>query len=171
MNDSQLTFAYEHFFPVIRAKCARMLKDPQEAEDVAQETFIRLWQSDLAEQDQKQVSAWIYRVSTRAAIDRMRQRSRQSALHEQAAIHAYGGSGHQELAASEDEASLAARRLLLQLASQIPQEEMEVVILSRLDLLTHVQIAEVAACSERTVRRLLQRFDERVQQLPSEQCR
>lgn len=168
MNASQLTAAYEQYFPVIRAKCARMLNDPQEAQDVAQETFIRLWQSDLADQDRQQVSAWIYRTSTRAAIDRMRQRSRQRQLHEQAALHAYGGPGNAEQVPGEDEASLGARRLLLQLASQTPAQELEVAILSRLDLLTHIQIAEVAACSERTVRRLLQRFDQRVQQLPGE---
>jgi len=40
-----------------------------------------------------------------------------------------------------------------------------VAILSRFDRLTHPEIAEVMGISERTVRRLLSRFDERVSTL------
>jgi RNA polymerase sigma-70 factor (ECF subfamily) len=165
-DDPGLTAAYERYFPVIRAKCTRMLSDPQEAEDVAQETFIRLWQSALIGPDvaPQQIGAWIYRTSTRSAIDRLRQRGRERALALRSALHAQSA----PFGAAPDEAALRARRLLQQLASEVPHEELEVAILSRLDLLTHAEIAEVAACSERTVRRLLQRFDERVQHLPAE---
>lgn len=175
MDALLVTAAFERYFPIIQAKCARVLSDPQEAEDVAQETFIRLWQSALVGQAPEQVSAWIYRTCTRVAIDRLRQRGRQRVLLQRAAAHAavVTGQGGAEAVgpaapATIGEDVLAARRLLHKLASQIPEEELEVVILSRLDLLTHAEIAEVVLCSERTVRRLLQRFDQRVQGLPAE---
>src|SRR5207302_10717908 len=40
--------AYRRYFVLIREKCRRMLADFAEADDVAQETFVRLWRADLA---------------------------------------------------------------------------------------------------------------------------
>ncbi len=168
MDAPQLRAAYEKYFPIIRAKCARMLSDPEEAADVAQETFIRLWQSPMAGKTPEQLSAWIYQTSTRAAIDRLRHRGRQRTLSQRAAIHGHGFDGRQGAGVPMDEAALLARRLLQHLADKLPEDELEVAILSRIDALSHAEIAEVAACSERTVRRLLQRFDERLEKLPAE---
>src|SRR5207245_1557090 len=58
-------------YPVIRSKCARMLGDGDEAADVAQETFLRLWQSGAADADLPQRMSWIYKTSTRLAIDQL----------------------------------------------------------------------------------------------------
>lgn len=165
MDASQLRAAYEKYFPIIRAKCARMLSDPEEAADVAQETFIRLWQSPMADRTPEQLSVWIYKTSTRAAIDRLRQRGRQRTLGQRAAVLS---PELPEAGTASDEAALLARRLLHHLASRLPEDELEVAILSRIDFLSHAEIAEVAACSERTVRRLLQRFDARLAKLPAE---
>ena len=53
-------------------------------------------------------------------------------------------------------------RALRVLVNDFPAQELEAAILSRLDHLTHPEIAEVMGVGERTVRRLLTRFDERV---------
>src|SRR5659263_729250 len=54
--------------------------DPQEIEDMAQETFIRAWER-LHTFDQAQpFKAWIARVATNLAIDHYRARSRQPLL-------------------------------------------------------------------------------------------
>ena len=39
---------YARFLPPIQAKCRRLLGSSAAAEDVAQETFVRLWRSDVA---------------------------------------------------------------------------------------------------------------------------
>ena len=156
MAPSQLDAVYRQYFPLIRAKCARMLGDAGDAEDVAQETFVRLWRGGPLSDDPRQITAWIYRTSTRAAIDRMRQRRRQGTLHAEAEA---------ERGPSRPEAALAARRTLFGLLHVVPQEELLVGLLSRCDRLGQEQIAEVAEVSERTVRRLLQRFEARLGQL------
>lgn len=150
--------AYQAYFPRIREKCRRMLGDAGEAEDVAQETFVRLWQAGQAGGPPERVMAWVYRTSTRLAIDRMRRRQvRREEL------------GADALAQMVDpgclESQVGRRDALLQLAAQLPAEELEVVLLHRLDRLTQPEIAEVTKVSERTVRRLLQRFEQRVQPL------
>ncbi len=64
-----LDAAYRRFFPLLRGKCRRLLRTDAEAEEVAQEAFLRLVQSQLLERggfaDFKQVTLWLYRTSTR----------------------------------------------------------------------------------------------------------
>jgi len=57
------------------------------------------------------------------------------------------------------EDSMAARSAILALHARVPGEELEAVILCRVDGLSHPEAAEVLDVSERTVRRLLERFD------------
>lgn len=52
----------------------RMVGNRQEAEDIVQETFLRVFRS-LDRYDEKQkFSTWIYRIGTNLAIDRLRKR-------------------------------------------------------------------------------------------------
>ena len=134
-----------------------MLGDFAEADDVAQETFVRLWRTNLPTDDQRRLLAWIYRTGTRLAIDRLRERSRRAGAGEEAAALVQLGS----LAPGADDA-LATRRSLEVLARRLPADELEVALLVRLDGLTQAEIAEVVRVSERTVRRCLRRLDERV---------
>ncbi len=53
----------------------RMLGDAAEAEDVAQETFTRLWQTaGRWEPGRARVSTWLHRVASNLCIDRLRRR-------------------------------------------------------------------------------------------------
>lgn len=163
-----ITELYRMCLPVLRAKCRRMLSCAADAEDIAQEVFVRLLESDLPSRtgptSHPLLLAWIYRTSTRAAIDRLRQQ------HVRSRYHAAPGSAQPQSADSvpepaqfsaSAEALVAARRTIEALARTVPPEELEVVILHRLDRMTQPEIAALTATSERTVRRLLDRFDQR----------
>jgi RNA polymerase sigma-70 factor (ECF subfamily) len=140
-----------------------MLGDFAEADDVAQETFVRLWRANLAADDRRTVLAWIYRTGTRLAIDRLRERSRMATADEEAVALVHLGTS-----APDGEDALATRRSLEVLARRLPADELEVALLFRIDGLTQAEIAEVARVSERTVRRCLQRLDERVAKMRKE---
>jgi RNA polymerase sigma-70 factor, ECF subfamily len=155
---TDLEGTYRRYFPVIREKCRRMLKDHQESQDVAQETFVRLWRSSIAGEEPARVLHWIYRTSTRLAIDRMRQRRFRGEAIEM----------HQlALPSSTDglDASVEVQQAIALLAREVPPQEMEVALLDRLDGLSHRELADVAGVSERTVRRLLARFERHLRQL------
>jgi len=62
-----------HLAPVTRY-AARLLGDAAEAEEVAQETFLRLWQQAPRWQPRAKVSTWLYRVAHNQCIDRLRRR-------------------------------------------------------------------------------------------------
>jgi len=42
-TQDSIEHTYRRYFALIRGKCTRVLGDTSEAEDVAQETFTRLW--------------------------------------------------------------------------------------------------------------------------------
>jgi RNA polymerase sigma-70 factor (ECF subfamily) len=60
--------------PQVLALARRMLNDAAEAEDVAQEAMLRLWQMAGRWREDAPVGAWLYRVAHNLAIDRIRRR-------------------------------------------------------------------------------------------------
>lgn len=62
-----------HLDPVV-GFARRLLNDAAEADDVAQETFLRLWRDAARWQPRARLAAWLYRVAYNLSIDRMRRR-------------------------------------------------------------------------------------------------
>lgn len=60
----------------IIAYAARMLNDHDEAEDVAQEVFIKAYRSLESFRAESSFSTWLYRIATNLCIDRARKRKR-----------------------------------------------------------------------------------------------
>ena len=54
--------------------CYRMLGNRHEAEDVAQEAFIRAYINIQSFNQGKKFSSWIYRIATNLCIDRIRKK-------------------------------------------------------------------------------------------------
>ena len=50
----------------------KMLCDEEEAKDMVQETFIRVWQHIRDLDQQKSISTWIYTITSRLCIDKLR---------------------------------------------------------------------------------------------------
>src|SRR5262249_4030205 len=145
----------------LREKCRRMLLDSEDAQDVAQETFIRFWRANLQELHPLQITAWLYRTSTRLAIDRVRRRKPML----QAAAQS-----DDVATATVNRADLPylSRQLLAQVAQRVPARELEVAVLQRLDGLSQQELSEVMGISDRTARRLLKKFDERLERIRKE---
>ena len=55
---------------------ARMLSDHDEAEDVAQEVFIKAYRSLESFRGESSFSTWLYRIATNLCIDRLRKKKR-----------------------------------------------------------------------------------------------
>ncbi len=150
---AEIEHTYRQYFQILRAKCARMLRDPAEAQDVAQETFARLWIHRADIEDTGAITAWLYRTSTRLAVDSYRRNRSREPLDDQREQSGRPAAGADRLHAV---------RVLERIAGRVPERELEIAILSRLDELTQEEIAEVTGMSSRTVRRLLRKFDRRI---------
>ena len=64
----------ERYLPGVTRFAARLLGNPSEGEDVAQETFLRLWTEAARWTPRAQPKTWLYRVARNLCIDRLRKR-------------------------------------------------------------------------------------------------
>jgi RNA polymerase sigma-70 factor (ECF subfamily) len=146
---------YRSLLAPIRAKCRRVLGDPSAAEDAAQEAFARFLSSGpelRGPSDARRVTAWLYRTCVRVAIDILRDRRRSPLL----------AASDEVFPCAVDAARALEARSVLRRMRSMPDDEMEAAMLCRIDGLTHSEAGEAMGVSERTVRRLLDRFDGRV---------
>lgn len=152
------SIAYQRFVAPIRAKCQRLLGRSGEAEEVVQETFLRLWQAGIPlppAAEPRAVMAWLYRTCTHLAIDHLRSHRLRTRAPDDV-LDALPCSTALDV-------WLSTKQTLASLATRLPADELQAVILCRVDGLSHVEAAEVLDTSERTLRRLLVAFDRRAE--------
>jgi RNA polymerase sigma-70 factor (ECF subfamily) len=85
----------EHFERLVRI-ARRVLRSDAEAEEVCSDAFLKLYRSGPGVLDGGAVGAWLYRVVTRASIDRLRANLRRGAEEELDADAAAGAEDGQE---------------------------------------------------------------------------
>lgn len=78
--DAALTAWMEAHGAELRAHLARMLERPDDAEDVLQEVWVTAHASPPEDGPDANVRAWLYRVATNAALDRLARERRRARL-------------------------------------------------------------------------------------------
>jgi RNA polymerase sigma-70 factor (ECF subfamily) len=161
---SDFTHAYSRLLAPVRAKCRRLLGRTAAADDVAQEAFARLWQSGprLGTTETRTIMAWLYLTSTRLAMDVLRERRH--------ATVEIGDVDPMSCGSWPDDV-VSARAAVIELCTKVPADEIEAALLARVDGLSQPDVAHVLGISERTVRRLLERFDAHCSTLRKELAR
>jgi RNA polymerase sigma-70 factor (ECF subfamily) len=127
--------------------CFRMLGNKQEAEDIAQEAFVRAY-INLHTYDQKRkFSTWIYRIATNLCIDRIRKKKPDYYLDAQIA----GTDGldmYSQIAAEEQLPEEAVEQMELQdriqyEISRLPDKYRSVIVLKYIEELSLQEISEI----------------------------
>ncbi len=70
---------FRRHYPVVYGVLLRLTGSPEEAEDLAQEVFLRLYQRPLAGGDGANLGGWLYRVATNLGFNALRARQRRRA--------------------------------------------------------------------------------------------
>ena len=80
----------------------KMLADEEEAKDVVQETFIRVWQHIGNFDPQKPFTTWLYTIASRLCLDRLKQMRRILPLPEdERVLHRFANDEQQTLENNE----------------------------------------------------------------------
>lgn len=148
-NDSGLAELYERYWESIFTYVVKVLKDPQEASDIVQETFIAIWQKrgDLSEiQSLKSYLFSIARYKSLRSISLQLSEEKYKASFLQY-FKDYDQSPEMDLIGSEME-----RFLELQI-QRLPERMREVFLLSRKDHLSYAEIAQRLNISDKTVKK------------------
>lgn len=151
---------YREFYPLIHRYLIRVIGQ-KEAEDLAQEVFIKAGQSLDTFRNEAQVSTWLYRIATNAAIDRMRQPTyhRESGL-ESTETELVGD----KQALENDALRRATNDCIRGVIDGLPENYRVPVILSELQGLSNQQIVDVLGLSLEVVKVRLHRGKARLKQ-------
>ena len=74
-DQSAFAVLVERHSPTVYNLALRMMKDPQEAEEVLQETFLSAFRAVSRFEGRSQLGTWLYRIAHNAALMRLRRRS------------------------------------------------------------------------------------------------
>lgn len=120
---------------------ARVLGDPAEAEDVAQEAMMRLWHAaaDWRRDGPAQPSTWLYRVVANLAVDRLRRARRATGLDPESAETLADMAPGIEARLAESDRMAA----LDQALAALPERQRQAVVLRHIEGLSNPEIAEV----------------------------
>jgi RNA polymerase sigma-70 factor (ECF subfamily) len=70
------TEIYERYFPRVLSVCRRMLGNPDDAQEAAQEAFLRIFQGLPRFNGRYRLGAWVVRIATNVCLDQLRARTR-----------------------------------------------------------------------------------------------
>ncbi len=73
-NQAAFAALVDRYSPLVYRLALRMLDNPQDAEDVLQETFIKVYQHLDGFNGHSQLSTWIYRIATNETLMLLRKR-------------------------------------------------------------------------------------------------
>lgn len=169
MGPGDLSFdaLYAAYYPRIRRYLARLI-GLDEAEDVAQEVFLKAGRSLGEFRGDSAPLTWIYRIATNAALDRVRSPGYRAS----AASTPIDESCAVRPATAEDQAIRGEMSECVQdLVAQLPENYRTVLLLSELEGMKNGEIAEVLGVSLDTVKIRLHRARARLKQSLEAECR
>ena len=129
----------------------RLLRDWHRAEDVAQETFLRVYSAAKHYKPKAKFTTWLYRIVVNLCFDEQRKRAKTAAPLEYAASEVL----------AESDCDAAERKEVVGLVktavNELPERQRLAVILHRYDGLSHAEIGEVTGWTKSAVESLLVR--------------
>jgi len=142
----------ETYQPYAYALAFRLLRDPDRAADVVQESFIRVWGNVESYRPEGRFTTWLYRIVVNQGYDAMRRERRHGRLFEREGWgeHAVAASGSADPERRLEAADLAER--VLQIAALLPPKQRMVFTLRDVQDMTLEEIAEAAGMSIGTVK-------------------
>jgi RNA polymerase sigma-70 factor (ECF subfamily) len=136
-----------------------VLRNRQDAEDVAQEAFVRAHRRIAALRDRDKFRAWLARIAWRMALDHRRGQKRRSAREERAAVPDYSPSHEQDAIAQERRARLWAA------IDQLPDRLRLVVVMASIEEQSLKDVAALLGVAEGTVKSRMFEARQKLQEL------
>lgn len=136
----------------------RLLGDWHRAEDIAQETFLRVREAASKYAPQAKFTTWLYRIAYNLSIDQQRRGRNDPASLEAIEAEPEGASA----SASVEKSELA--ELVRKAVGRLPERQRTAVVLHRYEGLSHAEIGEVTGWSRSAVESLLVRAYENLRE-------
>lgn len=148
--------------PAVNRYAQRMLLDPDEADDVTQEVFLRLWtEAGRFRPQAARLSTWLHRIAHNLCIDRLRRRTRELPVGDE--VEPGAEASAPVTAAVEDavpDVALARRRdidVLRRALAALPERQRSALLLTHYQELPNRDVAAILGLSVDALESLLAR--------------
>lgn len=132
--------------------CQRILGDLEEARDVVQVTFFRVWESRRKFDDRWSPNTWVYRIASNLAIDHLRSRRSRERSQEpvrQHLLHVADNKASRDLSRLQQSEVASIFR---DLSAGLSEKQRMVFLLREIEGLSSPEVAEIMDCRESTIR-------------------
>jgi RNA polymerase sigma-70 factor, ECF subfamily len=145
--------------------CLSMLQNHSEAEEAAQDIFVKAYRSLPKFKGNSSFSTWLYRITTNHCLDLLRKRNRRKTFSLDALIEDEGDRIHGLFSTNAMAASqMEHRDLAGKILSTLPEDYRTILTLREADGLEYQEIAEVLNCSLDAVKGRLSRARKTLQE-------
>jgi RNA polymerase sigma-70 factor (ECF subfamily) len=141
----------------VRGYCRGMLRDAAEADDAAQEVFLKAYQGLSRFRGEASFSSWLYRIAANHCLDLLRRRGRRRAESLDALLEAEGEQALARLAPEDPPAPAEAGALAERLLAALPEEHRSLIVLREVQGLSYEELAQALRCSVDAVKGRLKR--------------
>jgi RNA polymerase sigma-70 factor (ECF subfamily) len=134
-----------HHQHMVHSLTFRMTGSPADAEDLAQETFLRAYEQIGSFRGASKFSTWLYRIAVNTCLNWRQSEARRFQLQNRAAeeLSTQQAGGRVSAAAEPNEVQAALLKL--------PAKQRAAIVLTIYDGLNHAEAAKILHCSETTV--------------------
>ena len=145
---------FQEFWPKVLRLCTGYVNDPEIANDLAQETFIKVWQQLPNFRNESAIGTWIFRIATNHCL-RQIQTDRRSLEADLSFPSVEDETDTQEMDRNV--------RLLYQYISELPEIE-RIIISLELEDISQAEIARIVGISNANVRVKIHRIKKKLEQ-------
>jgi RNA polymerase sigma-70 factor, ECF subfamily len=143
-SDRALAAVYREFSPGIFAYCLKILADRQLAEDVVQETFLKVRQHAQSILQNDSFRSWIFRIARNEALMQLRKRRTNGQMEDDSVWN--DETPHQQFVAMERS------ELVNRLLDSLKHDYREVLVLLVYESMSYAEIASVTGATESSVK-------------------
>ncbi|KAA3615850.1 MAG: RNA polymerase sigma factor [Calditrichaeota bacterium] len=154
----------------VRNTCFRFVKNKEDADDVAQEVFIQVYESLTHFREEAELSTWIYRIAVNKSLDFIRKKKRKKRFAQLTSLFGFNEDNEEIILPADDnpqqDIEQKERKLVLDSAlEQLPENQRTAITLSKYEGFSNKEIAEIMAMSISAVEALMHRAKKNLQKL------
>jgi RNA polymerase sigma-70 factor (ECF subfamily) len=140
----------------------RIIGNYDDASDLAQEAFVRIFKAISAFKEQSSFSTWVYRITTNVCLDEIRRRKNKKVVSIDEDIHVDDGEMKRQIVSSDpgpDEAAERSevRRIVNDAINRLPEDQRVVITLRDLQGMSYEEIAKILDLPGGTVKSRINR--------------
>lgn len=135
--------------------CLRMLANEQDAQDAAQETFVKVYKNIRTFKQEAQFSTWLYRIAVNTCLDMLRKRRIVQSL-DAMVEEGFDAPSNEESVEAVLERSVDAAQLSEAIA-KLPEDQRTVIVLRDVQGLSYEEVAQSVEANLNTVKSRISR--------------